>query len=189
MYILLYFIVYDNFEIVVRNLFFVQVDSGTLWKNCNSSPIISNKRQQAVIKINWNCCLEKEIYFPYQSGICSLKGQLTLEPFFLIDFRRLSVEDGQFCTNFLRSWQLCTHHLLLHFIVAGYALRFFSLFFVSQILLPRHTKNNFETETKTWKPIYWSFIRHNSLIFHALILLFCSSHEYCLTFKLTSPVL
>ena len=67
---------------------------------------------------------------------------------------------------------------------------FFRFFFVSQILLPRHTKNNFETETKkTWKSIYWSFIRHNSLIFHALFLLFCSSHESSRTFKLTSPVL
>ena len=163
MYILLYFIVYDNFEIVVRNLFVVQVDSGTLWKNCNSSPMISNKWQQAVIKINWNCCLEKEIYFPYQREIYSLKGQLTLEPFFLIDFRRFSVEDGQFCTNFLRSWQFCTHHLLVHFIFSGYAFRFFSLFFLSvKFYYLDIQKTTLKLRQKTWKPIYWNLIRHNS---------------------------
>ena len=82
-YTLFYFIIYDNFEIVVRNVLFVQIYSGTLWKNCNyASPGISNKWQQAVIKINWNCCWEKEMASSDQREICSLKVQLPLEPFF-----------------------------------------------------------------------------------------------------------
>ena len=103
--------------------------------------------------------------------------------FFLIDFRtdcvRFSVEDGQICIDFLRSWQFCTHHLLVHFIFSGYAFRFFSLF----LLLVKFCYHNIQKAnlkpTKNMKNPYIELLvditAHNSLIFHSLFLLFCSS--------------
>ena len=67
----------------------------------------------------------------------------------------------------------------------------FSLFFVNRILLAQHPKHNFETETKNMKNPYIEVLVditvHNSLIFHSLFLLFCSSHAPSGSFKLTSP--
>ena len=109
------------------------------------------------------------------------------------DCVRFSVEYGQFRINFLRRWQFCTHHLLVHFIFSGYAFRFFRFFFVSRILLAQHPKHNFETETKNMKnpciEVLVDITAINSLIFHSLFLLFCSSHASSGSFKLISPVL
>ena len=70
---------------------------------------------------------------------------------------------------------------------------FFAFSFVSRILLAQHPKHNFETETKNMKnpciEVLVDTTAHNSLIIHSLFLLFCSSHEYSHSFKLTSPVL
>ena len=118
-----------------------------------------------------------------QREICSLKGQLTIEPFFCSTSELIVYASLWKMVNFVLIFSevdssartICSCISYFH----GTLSDFFAFSFVSEILLPRHPKSNFKKPTKNMKNPYIELLvditAHNSLIFHSLFLLFCIS--------------
>ena len=93
-----------------------------------------------------------------QRAICSLKGQLTVEPFFSDRLSKIVYSSLWKMVNFVLIFSevdssartICS--CISYF--QGALSDFFAFSFVSEILLPRHPKSNFKTDKKHEKSIY-----------------------------------